>query len=449
MTQPAGYILWLIYKEYGHFYAIRQEWLASPGHAKSAAARTVMLNNVPEKFLSESAIADLAARAIKGPVEQVWLVRQVDHLNEIFEERTKECLILEAAEGEIQELEYELRKKGKTPPADSAEEGSIISKWIPAKDRPTHRVGLPLISKSVDTLEYSPQFIAERTKQLDEERAKLNDAPLCNSVFIRFVTMTDAHTFCQLVGSEADSRFISARNDVVPEGVSGSSYLTSHAWEFELMSHQVLWNNLSMSPWMRKIRSLISWGITIALIIFWGPIVAFVGLISNINTLANTVSFLSWIKSIPTAVQGIIQGILPPVALAVLFMVLPIFLRACIQLQGEPLQSEIERQLWARFWVFQVVHGFLIITIASGLPSALQNIQARINQLPTLLANNLPSASIFFLTFVLTTTLSSAGKMNARLIPWVFSKLTFLRGNTPRKVNSHSSDLKELSNMVF
>src|SRR5258706_82666 len=256
--------------EYRHFYAIRQEWLASPEHAKSAAARTVMLNNVPEKFLSESAIADLAARAIKGPVEQVWLVRQVDRMNEIFEERAQECLRLEAAEGDIQALEYKLRKKGKTPPADSAEDGTLISKFIPAKDHPTDRVGL----------------------------------------------------------------------------------------------------------------SLISCGITIAVIIFWGPIVAFVGLISNINTLANTVSFLGWINSIPTAVQGIIQGILPPVALAVLFIVLPIFLRACIQLQGEPLQSEIERQLWARFWVFQVVHGFLIITIASGLPSALQNIQARVNQLP-------------------------------------------------------------------
>src|SRR5258706_3538205 len=211
--------------EYRHFYAIRQEWLASPEHAKSAAARTVMLNNVPEKFLSESAIADLAARAIKGPVEQVWLVRQVDRMNEIVEWPAKECLRSEAAEGDIQALEYKLRKKGKTPPADSAEDGTLISKFIPAKDHPTHRVGLPLISKSVDTLEYSPQFIAERTKQLDEERAKLNDAPLCNSVFIRFVTMTDAYTFCQLVRSEADSRLISVSNDVVPEGVSSSSYL--------------------------------------------------------------------------------------------------------------------------------------------------------------------------------------------------------------------------------
>lgn len=183
-----------------------------------------MLNNVPEKFLSESAITDLASRAIKGPVEQVWLVRQVDRMNEVFEERAKECLRLEAAEGDIQALAYKLQKKGKVPSADSAEDSSPVSKFVPANERPTHRLGLPLISKKVDTLEYSPQFIVERTKQLDEERAKLNDAPLCNSVFIRFVTMTDAHTFCQLVRSEADSRLISAANDVVPEGVSNLSY---------------------------------------------------------------------------------------------------------------------------------------------------------------------------------------------------------------------------------
>jgi calcium permeable stress-gated cation channel len=220
-----GYILFLVYREYKHFYAIRQEWLASPEHAKSASARTVMLNNVPEKFRSESAIADLASRAIKGPVEQVWLVRNVDRMNEIFEERANECLKLEAAEGDIQALAYELQKKGEAPSHDSAEDGSLISKFIPPQDRPTHRLGLPLISKKVDTLEYSPQFIVERTKQLDEERAKLDDAPLCNSVFIRFVTMKDAHTFCRLVESEADSRLISTSIDVVPEEVSGPSYL--------------------------------------------------------------------------------------------------------------------------------------------------------------------------------------------------------------------------------
>ena len=73
-----------------------------------------MLNNVPERFL-ESAITDLTARAIKGSIEQVWLVRKVDRMNELFEERASECLRLEAAEGDIQALEYKLRKKGKAP----------------------------------------------------------------------------------------------------------------------------------------------------------------------------------------------------------------------------------------------------------------------------------------------------------------------------------------------
>ena len=200
-----------------------------------------------------------------------------------------------------------------------------------------------------------------------------------------------------------------------------------------------------MSPWMRKIRVLISWTITIALIIMWGPLVALVGVISNINTLANSVSFLHWINKIPPVVQGIIQGILPPVALVVLFIVLLIFLKLCIKLQGEPLESQIERELWARFWVFQVVNGFLIITIASGLPNALKNIQGEVNGLPTLLANNLPGASIFFLTFVVTTTLASAGQMNARLVPWILSKLTFLRGNTPRQVRNYCFSFKSVA----
>ena len=54
-----------------------------------------------------------------------------------------------------------LRKKGKAPSADSAEDGSLISTFIPAKDRPTHRLGLPLISQKVDTLEYLAAIYCE------------------------------------------------------------------------------------------------------------------------------------------------------------------------------------------------------------------------------------------------------------------------------------------------
>ena len=79
-------------------------------------------------------------------------------------------------------------------------------------------------------------------------------------------------------------------------------------------------------------------------------------------------------------------------------MLLPIVLRMMVKMQGEIRRSEIELKLFTRFWLFQVIHGFLVVTVAAGLVGALQDISNTVKELPTLLATNLPTASIFFLT---------------------------------------------------
>ena len=79
-------------------------------------------------------------------------------------------------------------------------------------------------------------------------------------------------------------------------------------------------------------------------------------------------------------------------------MLLPIVLRLWIKLQGEVRRSDIELKLFSRFWLFQVIHGFLVITLASGLVNALPDIVSNPGQTPNLLASQLPGASIFFLT---------------------------------------------------
>lgn len=54
--------------------------------------------------------------------------------------------------------------------------------------------------------------------------------------------------------------------------------------------------------------------------------------------------------------------------------------------------------------------------------------------IPTLLAEKLPGASIFFLTFILTATFAGATKAYARVVPFVMHLLSpILSGNTPRK----------------
>ena len=72
---------------------------------------------------------------------------------------------------------------------------------------------------------------------------------------------------------------------------------------------------------------MISYAATAGLIVLWSFPVAFIGIVANVAALAKY-PWLSWINRIPGSVLGIIQGILPPLALAVLMMLLPVVLRS-------------------------------------------------------------------------------------------------------------------------
>lgn len=264
-------------------------------------------------------------------------------------------------------------------------------------------------------LETSPAFIAEKNAELEKLRADIGSLEPGNAAFVRFGSQTEAHAFARLISStDKKNRLIGTQVEVVPEDIE--------------------WSNISMSAYQRKIRTIISWSLTIGLIIIWAIPVAFVGIVSNVDTLCSKASWLAWICTNST-VKGIIKGVLPPALLAVLFMLLPIVLRIWVKLQGEILRSQIELKLFSRFWLFQVIHGFLIVTVASGLISALSNIDEMAGQVPTLLAEKLPNASIFFLTFILVSTFTAAAKAYSRAIPTAMFALShILAGNTPRKV---------------
>ncbi|WVQ84358.1 hypothetical protein IAT38_006510 [Cryptococcus sp. DSM 104549] len=444
--------LFLIWREYNHFIEIRQAWLSSPQHLSLARTRTVAVTNIPEDINSSSGMKELAGvvsridgtassnpianfvsrqstategTAVNGEAEggvrQVWLTRKCKDMDKIWQERDKECTRLEGGVGKLQKLAAKNVLKKKTPEAKGkfdaeSSGGDIIDRYVLPKKRPTWKQGLlGLIGKKMD-LTTSPEYIHAHNQELATLRQGADELPQGNTAFIRFASQHEAHSFARLVGKTGKGhKKIKGGVEVVPEDVE--------------------WSNISMSPTQRLLRSIVSWCLTIGLIIVWAIPVAFVGMVSNVDSLCATVSWLSWICTIPKVALGIIKGVLPPVLLAVLFMLLPIVLRKMVTMQGEVRKTDIELKLQTRFWLFQVIHGFLIVTLASGLISALQNIGETVNELPTLLSSKLPTASIFFLTFILTATFSGAAKTYARLVPFVMWQLRgFLAGNTPRKV---------------
>ena len=450
-------ILWtlfLIFREYKHFVEVRQAWLASPQHLELARTRTVVVSNMPKDIDSPSAVRELGGvvsqltgnfgpRASnvtdgtyvgnegaaspslesEGGVRQVWLTKKVKPVEKIFDERNKECVRLEGGASKLAATANKNQLKGKTPEAkgkyDTERSASnLADRYVLPKKQPKWKIGLLGLFGEKHNLESSPVYIKEHNEELEKLRADQASLDNGNTAFLRFGSQTEAHAFARLI-DKSDKRFKMVRTSV------------------EVVPEDVQWSNISMSPYERHIRTAISWALTIGLIIIWAIPVAFVGIVSNIDAMCEQASWLAWLCTIPDAALGIIKGILPSVLLVVLFALLPVVIRKWIQMQGEILKSDIELKLFSRFWLFQVIHGFLIVTLASGLITALQNIDEQVKELPTLLANKLPDASIFFLTFVLTTTFAAAAKAYSRAIPSAMSLLSnfpIIRGNTPRKV---------------
>ena len=94
-----------------------------------------------------------------------------------------------------------------------------------------------------------------------------------------------------------------------------------------LYPSDVIWANLRIKWYERIVRNAVTIGFVVALIIFWAIPVAFVGSISNITGLIDTLPFLEFINKCPDVLKGLITGLLPAVLMAVLMALLPIILR--------------------------------------------------------------------------------------------------------------------------
>ncbi|KAL0068238.1 phosphate metabolism protein 7 [Marasmius tenuissimus] len=263
----------------------------------------------------------------------------------------------------------------------------------------------------------APAPSEKRTVEKQSTFAEDDEAyPPLNSAFITFRKQVSAHLAGQVLVHHEPYRMTGKHIDMSPS--------------------DIIWSNLGLNPYEMNVRFAISWGLTLGLILLWTFPVAFVGAVSNIHALSTKYSWLHWLNDLPPAVVGIISGILPPVGLAILFMLLPIVLRMLATFEGIPKRSGVELSLMTRFFIFQVLHGFLIVTLASGIINSLKDLSEDLTSIPRVLADKLPSSSTFFLTYVILQGLSGTAGGFLQIVPLIiyYVKL-FVLGSTPRSVH--------------
>ena len=220
----------------------------------------------------------------------------------------------------------------------------------------------------------------------------------------------------------------------------------------------VIWENLKINWASRIVRNIATSAIVTALIIFWAIPVAFVGVLSNISSLTKgtpatattpakkpLLPWLSFINDIPQVILGVVQGLLPAVLLAVLMALLPIFLRKMAKVAGKPSLASVELRVQNTYFLFQVLQVFLVTTLTSAASASVVQIIQDPTSVTSLLAQDLPKASNFYISyFILQGLAISSGAVLQLVGVILYRVLGRFLDKTPRKMYKRFSSLSGL-----
>ncbi|TIB78925.1 DUF221-domain-containing protein [Wallemia mellicola] len=425
------WIFYLIKSEMTYFINARQSYLIDKEHSSLPQANTVLITGVPQSQLTVEKLTSLFSH-LPGGIKKVWINQNLKKLPEMHEDRLKACNKLEGAITKLIKTanEMELKrgkaeKKGKPAPkktiVDDVEKEDVgaAEKLVPTKQRPTHKLGfLGLFGEKVDSVNWCREEIARLNEEIDDKRKEVlsnpDDYKPQGACFILFNQQLAAHLCAKSLIHHAPYRMVEKYSEVGPE--------------------DVIWTNLNVNPYERKLKVVASWAATIAITIFFAIPVAFAGMVSNVDSLSSQYSWLGWLGKLPEPVMGIIQGAFPPVLVAILFALVPIIFRLLSKFEGTPRNTAVELSLMHRYFFFLVFNGFLIATLSSGIISALGELaSADVTYYPQILANQLPGASIYFITYITLQGLSGAsgGLLQIGGLVVYYIK-AWLLGSTPR-----------------
>lgn len=305
----------MVTREHMFYINLRQAYLLSPLYSSRMSSRTVLFTSVPDEFLNEGKLRRMFGNKLKN----LWIATDTKELEDLVKERDKTAMKLEGAEIKLTKLANGARIKAQKSSGGRDEEsttaghvdgesGSVASRWLKPKQRPTHRTKF-LIGKKVDTIDWARSELSSLIPKVDalQNTHRAGEAKFVSSVFIEFYSQAEAQAAYQMVAHHQALHMAPRFIGISPD--------------------EVIWQNLRIKWWERIIRNIVTISFVVALVVFWSFPVALVGLISKIDFVAEKVPFLSFIYDIPPIILGVVTGLLPTIMLAILMALLPIILR--------------------------------------------------------------------------------------------------------------------------
>ena len=425
------FVMYLIFREFIFYINLRQAFLLSPLYAQRLSSRTVLFTSVPDSIRDERRIRKIFGAAVRN----VWVIRDTKELDENVKNRDKAAFRLEKSEVKLIKKANKARTKGlndandgepkENPGALEAASGEVAARYITPKDRPTHKLGLlGLIGKKVDSIDWCREELGRLSPLIQKQQAEYDNQKPTGSVFVEFATQAQAENAFQSLAHH--------------EGLHMARFIG-------ITPSDVVWSSLNLPWWQRAVRRYAVLAFITALVIFWAIPVAVVGLISNVNYLEK-ISFLTWLQKVPTIIMGFITGLLPSVALSILMSLVPVIMRLCARLSGEPSISRVELFTQNAYFCFQVIQVFLVTTLASAATAVVKQIVDNPSDATSLLANNLPKASNFYMSYIIVQGMQVAASVISQVVGFfIFHLMYKYITGTPRGLYEKWSNLSAIS----
>ena len=306
----------------GHYIHVRQQYLISPSHSSTAQARTVLVTGIPPEYLTESSLSSLFSH-LPGGVRKVWINRDLGDMPELYNQRLKACQMLESAATSLLSKAIERNREQFTNPAkfgdgrdivsnveladfvsDPETRDTLLDKLVSKHERPSHKlpvfswipVSIPLLGKQVDTIEWACEQIhelnsklaqrreilardiawttgAERTHKIDTEKSNIAISAIPDSVLP--CGTRSVFDFSSLNYPPADGAFILFNKQIAAH--MAAQTLTHHGpycmpcslKYVEATPEDVIWKNLALNPYQRRLRVVLSWTVGVVSIMGW------------------------------------------------------------------------------------------------------------------------------------------------------------------------------------
>lgn len=330
-----GVVLWRIWIHTREMVALRKEWFRSDEYQTSLYARTLMIQNLPKKLMSDHGLLSILKndpnalnsrkkkRSIDIPYEfsSTHISRRVGKLPTLIEKHNNA----------VRKLEQTLTTYFK--------KGTILN-----RPRPLHKVGgfLCFGGSKVDAIRYYTDKIKRYETEIEATRDNHDFKKAENFGFASLLSIPAAHVVA-----------LKCRNKH-PNGTN---------IQLAPNPKDIIWNNLTNPP--SVLTKIWGW-VFLAFVCFLNTIpLVFISFLANISATAVYFEGLRDWQSKSPWTFAIMAGILPPLVSGLFAYYLPIIIRKLTEYKGAETESRLDRAVIARLFAFLIISQLFIFTLIS------------------------------------------------------------------------------------